>query len=196
MASRLSRAAVARERGRLPRCSCRPSSCLRRWPRRNAGASARGSCRWRPRRSTTRASIDRRESPAADAPVPSANESSTANGRRWPGYHLCTQAARGRKDAVEAGEVRVRRRNQGHELVEQLDAGHHQLPAAVLERAFHVDTRERVEHRCWYAKRPSSGSSLRRDDPTAPRAPEAHSRHRPRRSLAITRVAACNESSR
>jgi hypothetical protein len=43
-----------------------------------------------------------------------------------------------------------------------------------------------------YAKRPS-GSSLKRDDATAPRAPEAHSRHRQRRSLAITRVAACNQ---
>ena len=40
-------------------------------------------------------------------------------------------------------------RNQGHELVEHLDAGHHQLPAAVRERAFHVHTRERVEHRYW-----------------------------------------------
>ena len=43
-----------------------------------------------------------------------------------------------------------------------------------------------------YAKRPS-GSSLKRDDATAPRAPYAQRRHSPRRSLAITRVAACSE---
>ena len=68
--------------------------------------------------------------------------------RRWPGDDLVAQAARRREDTMPyiaaspggdaAGEIRVRRRNQGHELVEQLDAGHHQLPAAVGERAFHV----------------------------------------------------------
>ena len=38
-----------------------------------------------------------------------------------------------------------------------------------------------------------SGNSLKRDDATALRAPYAQRRYKPRRSLAITRVAACSE---
>jgi len=50
---------------------------------------------------------------------------------------------------VARGEVRVRRRDQGDELLEQLDAGHHEFPPSVGKSALHVDTRERVDDRYW-----------------------------------------------
>ena len=39
---------------------------------------------------------------------------------------------------MEAREVGVRRRDQGHELLEQLDAGHDELSTSVGKSAFHV----------------------------------------------------------
>ena len=81
------------------------------------------------------------------------------NGRCWAGNDLIAQMTGQREDTMpcidsspggdESRQVRVRRPNHGHELLEQLEAGHQQLPAAVLERAFHIDTHERVDHRYW-----------------------------------------------
>jgi hypothetical protein len=55
------------------------------------------------------------------------------------------QAARGRKYAVEAREVGVRRRDQGHELFEQLDPGHDEPPTAIGARR--ASCRTRSDHR-------------------------------------------------
>ena len=80
---------------------------------------------------------------------------SAITGRHWPGDDLVAQVTRRREDAVpcidsspggdESRQVRVRRQNYGHELLEQLDAGHHPLPAAVRERAFYVVCEAPVE---------------------------------------------------
>jgi len=51
-----------------------------------------------------------------------------------------------RLTAAQAREVRVRGRDQGDELVEQLDAGEHQTRAAVRQRAFHVPGEAAVGH--------------------------------------------------
>jgi hypothetical protein len=96
------------------------------------------------------------------------------HGQRCSGDHLVAQAARRRQDAVpcihsspgsdESHEVRVRRRVQGDELLEQLDAGHH---AAGGRRAVRVSRRHARACRIGTGMR--SGRQAVRSSATTPR---------------------------